>query len=96
MSSIYYKNGITLSLKDTISISESQYATVSENFTDSTTSALVSQGSRDTVNMFFVEDQPSSETALLGVSAGLPGTMAIVSSWNGVINYLFAHAAGST
>ena len=95
MSNIYNKNGITLSLKDTITISESQYATVSDNFTDSTTSALVSQGSKDTVNLFFVEDQPSSETALFGVSAGLPGTMGIASSWNGVINYLSAHATGS-
>ena len=96
MSNIYNTNGITLSLKDTITISESQYATVSSSFTDSTTSALVSQGSKDAVNLFFVEDQPSSETALFGVSAGLPGTMGIASSWNGVINYLSAHATGST
>ena len=95
MSSIFEKNGFTLSLKDTITISESQYATLSSSFTDSTTSALVSQGSKDAVNLFFVEDQPSSETALFGVSAGLPGTMGIASSWNGVINYLSAHATGS-
>jgi len=94
MSNIYNKNGITLSVKDTITISESQYATVSDNFSDSTTSDLVSQGSKDTVNLFFVEDQPSSETALLGVSAGIPGTIGIASSWNGVINYLSAHAEG--
>ena len=96
MSTIYSQNGITLSVKDTITISESQYATVSSSFIDSTTSALVSQGSEDTVNLFFVEDQPSSETAILGVSSGIPGTMSIASSWNGVINYLSAHATGST
>ncbi len=96
MSTIYSNNGITLSVKDTITISESQYATVSSSFIDSTTSALVSQGSDETVNLFFVEDQPSSETAILGVSAGIPGTMSIASSWNGVINYLSAHATGST
>ena len=96
MSTIFSNNGITLSVKDTITISESQYATVSSSFIDSTTSALVSQGSEDTVNLFFVEDQPSSETAILGVSAGIPGTMSIASSWNGVINYLSAHATGST
>ena len=96
MSTIYSNNGITLSVKDTITISESQYATISSSFIDSTTSALVSQGSEDTVNLFFVEDQPSSETAILGVSAGIPGTMSIASSWNGVINYLSAHATGST
>ena len=96
MSNIYSNNGITLSVKDTITISESQYATVSSSFIDSTTSALVSQGSDETVNLFFVEDQPSSETSILGVSAGIPGTMSIASSWNGVINYLSAHATGST
>ena len=96
MSNIFTSNGITLNVKDTITIIESQYATVSSSFTDSTTSALVSQGSKDTVNLFFVEDQTSSETALYGVSAGLPGTMGIASSWNGVINYLSAHATGST
>ena len=96
MSTIYSNNGITLRVKDTITISDSQYATVSKSFIDSTTSGLVSQGSSDTVNLFFVEDQPSSETAILGVSAGIPGTMSIASSWNGVINYLSAHATGST
>ena len=96
MSTIYSNNGITLRVKDTITISDSQYATVSKSFIDSTTSGLVSQGSSDTVNLFFVEDQPSSETAILGVSAGIPGTMSIASSWNGVINYLTAHATGST
>ncbi len=96
MSNIYSNNGITLSVKDTITISESQYSTVSSSFIDSTTSALVAQGREDTVNLFFVEDQPSSETSILGVSAGIPGTMSIASSWNGVINYLSAHATSST
>jgi hypothetical protein len=96
MASIYDNNGITLSVKNTITISDSQYATVSSSFIDATTSSLVSQGSEDTVNLFFVEDQPSGETAILGVSAGIPGSMSIASSWNGVINYLSAHATGST
>ena len=96
MSTIFSINDITLNVKDTITISDSQYATVSSSFIDATTSSLVSQGSEDTVNLFFVEDQPSSETAILGVSAGIPGTMSIASSWNGVINYLSAHATGSS
>ena len=96
MASIYDNNGITLSVKNTITISDSQYAIVSSSFIDATTSSLVSQGSEDTVNLFFVEDQPSGETAILGVSAGIPGSMSIASSWNGVINYLSAHATGST
>jgi predicted Zn-dependent protease len=96
MSNIYSTNGITLTIKDTITISESQYAAVSYSFTNSTTSALISQGSTDTVNLFFVEDQPSGETALYGVSGGLPGPMGIASSWNGVLNFLTAHATGTT
>ena len=96
MASIYDNNGITLSVKNTITISDSQYAIVSSSFIDATTSSLVSQGSEDTVNLFFVDDQPSGETAILGVSAGIPGSMSIASSWNGVINYLSAHATGST
>ena len=60
MSGIYAKNGITLNIKSTITISGSQYDSVSSGkFTDSTTSALVSQGSTNAVNLFFVEEQLS-------------------------------------
>ena len=96
MSNIYSTNGITLTIKDTITISESQYSTISSSFSNSTTSALISQGSTDTVNLFFVEDQLSGESAAYGVSGGLPGPMGIASSWNGVLNFLTAHATGTT
>ena len=96
MSNIFTSNGITLTVKDTITVSESQYDTVSSSFTDSTTSALVSKGSKDTVNLFFVEDQIPGETAAYGVSGGLPGPMGIASSWNGVLNFLNAHATGTS
>ena len=59
MSNIYAENGITLNIKSTITISDSQYASVSSTFTHSTTSALISQGATDAVNLFFVEDQLS-------------------------------------
>lgn len=96
MSNIYSTNGITLTIKDTITISESQYSTISSSFSNSTTSALISQGSTDTVNLFFVEDQSSGESATYGVSGGLPGPMGIASSWNGALNFLTAHATGTT
>ena len=96
MSNIYSTNGITLTIKDTITISESQYSTISSSFSNSTTSALISQGSTDTVNLFFVEDQMSGESAAYGVSGGLPGPTGIASSWNGVLNFLTAHATGTT
>ena len=96
MSNIYSTNGITLTIKDKITISESQYSTISSSFSNSTTSALISQGSTDTVNLFFVEDQLSGESAAYGVSGGLPGPTGIASSWNGVLNFLTAHATGTT
>ena len=96
MSNIYSTNGITLTIKDTITISESQYSTISSSFSNSTTSALISQGSTDTVNLFFVEYQLSGESAAYGVSGGLPGPTGIASSWNGVLNFLTAHATGTT
>ena len=94
MKRIYSKNGITLTVKSTITISDTQYATVSKTFTNSTTSALVSQGVTEGVNLFFIEDYSDSEH--LGNAAGIPGSMGIANSWNGVLNSLTAHATGTT
>jgi hypothetical protein len=94
MKRIYSKNGITLTVKSTITISDTQYATVSKTFTNSTTSALVSQGVTEGVNLFFIEDYSDSEH--LGNAAGIPGSMGIANSWNGVLISLTAHATGST
>jgi len=94
MKRIYSKNGITLTINDTITISDTQYAAVSGTFTNSTTSALVSQGVTEGVNLFFIEDYSDSES--LGNAAGIPGSMGIANSWNGVLISLSAHASGST
>ena len=94
MSGIYSTNGITLTINSTITISDSQYAAISGTFTDSTTSALVSQGVTEGVNLFFIEDYSDSEH--LGNAAGIPGSMGIANSWNGVLISLTAHATGST
>ena len=96
MSSIYSGNGITLSFNSTITISDSQYAAVSGTFTDTTTSALVSQGGIAAVNLFFIEDYSGSWSGVLGNAAGIPGSMGIANAWNGVLNSLTAHASGST
>ena len=61
MKRIYSKNGITLTINSTITISDTQYATVSGTFTNSTTSALVSQGVTAAVNLFFIEDYYPSD-----------------------------------
>jgi len=94
MSGIYSANGITLTINDTITISDTQYAAVSGTFTNSTTSALVSQGVTEGVNLFFIKDYSDSEH--LGNAAGIPGSMGIVNSWNGVLISLTAHVSGST
>ena len=94
MSSIYSSNGITLTINSTISISDTQYAVVSRTFTNSTTSALVSQGVNGAVNLFFIKDFSSS--GILGIAAGMPGSMGIANSWNGVLISLTAHVSGTT
>ncbi|MBT5485583.1 MAG: hypothetical protein HOK56_00140, partial [Deltaproteobacteria bacterium] len=75
MSGIYSANGITLTINSTITISNTQYSVVSGTFTDSTTSALVTQGSTATVNLFFIEDYSGSWSGILGNAAGIPGSM---------------------
>ena len=92
MKRIYSKNGITLTVKSTITISDTQYATVSKTFTDTTTSALLSQGSTDGVNLFFVQEQ-LVKTSSLGKAAGIPGSIGIANSWNGVLIFLLPHAS---
>ena len=94
MSGIYSANGITLTINDTITISDTQYAEVSGTFTNSTTSALVSQGVTEGVNLFFIKDYSDSE--YLGNAAGIPGSMGIANSWNGVLISIAAHVYGST
>ena len=95
MSSIYSANGITLSINNTITISDSQYAAVSGTFTETTTSALVSQGATGAVNLFFIEDYSGSWSGVLGNAAGIPGSMGIANAWNGVLISLTAHASGT-
>ena len=94
-SDIYSSNGVSLLIKTTISISESQYAEVSGSFTDSTTSSLVSQGFTNCINLFFIEDYTGNSSGILGNASGMPGSMGIENSWNGVLISMNAHASGS-
>ena len=96
ISSIYSSNGITLTINSTISISDTQYTEVSGTFTNSTTSALVSQGVSGAVNLFFIEDYTGGWSGVLGNAAGIPGSIGIANSWNGVLASLSAHADETT
>jgi len=91
MSGIYLKHEITLTLKSTITITETKYSVVSPTFTNATTSALVKQGSSDAINIYFIEDYSGSGSSILGNAAGMPGSMGDVNSWNGVLVSLTAH-----
>jgi len=93
--SIFEINDVKISINETISISDSQYATVSGSFTNSTTSRLVSLGLNDCINLFFIEDYTGSWSGILGNAAGMPGSMGISNSWNGVLISLNAHATGT-
>ncbi|HIB93460.1 MAG TPA: hypothetical protein EYO60_04065, partial [Candidatus Lambdaproteobacteria bacterium] len=42
------------------------------------------------------EDYSGSWSGILGNAAGIPGSMGIANSWNGVLNSLSAHASGTT
>jgi hypothetical protein len=95
MSGIYSANGITLTINSTITISDTQYAAVSGTFTDSTTSALVSQGVADAVNLFFIEDYTGRWSNVSGNAAGIPGSMGIANAWNGVLINLSGHSSGT-
>jgi len=94
MRGIYLKNGVTLTIKSTITITETEYNAVSRYFTNSTTSALVKKGNSDAVNIFFIEDYSGSN--IYGNAAGMPGSMGDVNSWNGVLASLTSHATGTS
>ncbi len=92
---IYTSSKITLTVNNTIIINDYKYTEVSNSFTDSITSELVSKGDKDSVNLFFIEDFKNSSN-ILGVAAGIPGSMGIVNSWNGVLISLSTHATGNS
>ncbi len=96
MQTIYSNNGVTLTVNSVQTISGSQYTSVSPSFTDSTTSALLNQGSASVVNLFFVEDFSGSNSGLLGISAGIPGSLGVAGNHNGVLIGLTGHASGSS
>jgi hypothetical protein len=96
MQTIYSNNGVTLTVNSVQTISGSQYTSVSPSFIDSTTSALLNQGSASVVNLFFVEDFSGSNSGLLGISAGIPGSLGVAGNHNGVLIGLTGHAEGGS
>ena len=93
MKNIYSTNGVILDVLETITLSESKYDNVSYDFTDSTTSEMVSKGLADRVNLFFINDYRDKD--YLGNSAGIPGSQGLVGSHNGVLISLKAHSSNN-
>ncbi|MDP6465784.1 MAG: M43 family zinc metalloprotease, partial [SAR324 cluster bacterium] len=83
---------VILDVLETITLSESKYDNVSYDFTDSTTSEMVSKGLADRVNLFFISDY--TDASYLGNSAGIPGSQGLAGSHNGVLISLKAHKNG--
>ena len=96
MSKIYRKNGIELVFGKAIVLTSSEYRVVSPSFTNATTSSLVGRGMADSVNLFFIEDlRGSGSSNILGMAAGIPGSLGIRGSYNGVLINISAHERGS-
>ncbi len=94
MTRIFQINDITIDLKAVTSLdNDSRFTTVRASFQDSDTGALVTNGQDDGVNLFFVED--FSNQTYLGMASGIPGTLGLKGSFNGVLLSLAAHSTGS-
>ena len=93
LTTIYAKSGLTVSVLAPTRVEGARYAVLSSNFNDATTSALISAGAPDKVNIFFVE-QISSTSDLLGSSPTTPASMGLAGTWNGIMIDLSAHQVG--
>ena len=67
-------------------ITDPRFEEVSRDFENVDTAALVTMGDADKVNLFFLEGFSGfNGGSLIGISAGLPGTMGIKGKFNGVL-----------
>ncbi|MBF0311078.1 MAG: hypothetical protein HQL56_16305 [Magnetococcales bacterium] len=92
--STYANNGVTVTVNTPITISGSSYASVSTNYNNSTTGALISQGSAGVVNLFFVEDFLDGDTSLLGLVPNIPGSLGVAGNYDGFLINVSAHLVG--
>jgi carboxyl-terminal processing protease len=89
---LYSSNGLNVTIAQTIPINEEQYQIVSNNFFNSETQALVTQGRADSVNIFLVDEVEGG--GILGIAAGIPGSLGLQGPHNGVLVSLSSHLAG--
>lgn len=96
LKTIFEKVGLQIELDAVTVVSDNKFAAVSTDFNDATTAELVSMGAADRVNLFFVEDLIGQGKSSLGISAGIPGSLGIEGSHNGVLNGMNAHTDQGT
>ena len=89
---LFTLNELQVIIANPIVINEEQYYTVSSSFFNTDTSALVSRGDAETVNLFLVDD--FSDGGILGIAAGIPGSLGIAGPHNGVLVSLGSHQIG--
>ena len=89
---LYSNNSLNVTIADPITISEEQYQTVSDGFFNAETQALVTQGRADAVNIFLVDEVEGG--GVLGIAAGIPGSLGIQGPHNGVLVSLGSHLSG--
>ena len=89
---LYSNNSLNVTIADPITISEEQYRTVSDSFFNAETQALVTQGRADAVNIFLVDEVEGG--GVLGIAAGIPGSLGIQGPHNGVLVSLGSHLSG--
>ena len=79
-------NGIRVDLAPTVVIEDVRFSEISPDFTESTTSELVSMGEPDAVNFFFVEGFTGANGgSILGIASGIPGPLGQNNPLNGVL-----------
>ena len=89
---LFTNNSLNVTIGETINISEEQYRTVSDSFFNSETQALVTQGRTDAINIFLVDEIEGG--GVLGIAAGIPGSLGIQGPHNGVLVSLGSHLSG--
>ncbi len=89
---LYTDNSLNVTIGQTINISEEQYRTVSDSFFNSETQALITQGRADAVNIFLVDEVEGG--GVIGIAAGIPGSLGIQGAHNGVLVSLGSHLSG--
>ncbi len=79
-------NGIRIDFAPSVIVEDPQFTELSPDFTDPTTSALVTMGDPDAINFFFIEGfSGTNGGSILGIASGIPGPLGQSNPLNGVL-----------